>query len=372
MRTRATYTVGLHAVILLAAGGCATIGTTTIRPDRFHYNEAGAESSKEQLLLNLVRLRYGEPVYFLDIGSMLSQRTFEGTASASKWENGTDTLGPWFRGFVGGTDTYADHQTTWGGNLTYSDRPTISYTPVQGEQFARQFMTPIPLSTLIYLSKSGWSVDRLLELCVQKINSIANLPTHDSGGENANDFDRFDRAADLMKTLQDSNQFEFSVNDQTLICSFATEGNTPPQQLQELCSLLNLAPDCATTPVRVTPAGAPRQANDLAMQTRSLLAMMYSLAQRIPVPEGHERDNQVQKAMVPQDRTGRKQWLSVQYSRVPQIDSFVQIYYNGYWFYISKNDWSSKRTFALITYLLSLQASPDKDNTLSLTVPAGK
>src|SRR5689334_22802735 len=83
---RGAVATGIAAMISIA-GGCASIGTASIRPDRFHYNEAGAESSKEQLLLNLVRLRYGEPIYFLDIGSMLSQRTIGGTANLSGWHN---------------------------------------------------------------------------------------------------------------------------------------------------------------------------------------------------------------------------------------------------------------------------------------------
>jgi hypothetical protein len=49
--------------------------------------------------------------------------------------------------------------------------------------------------------------------------------------------------------------------------------------------------------------------------------------------------------------------LRIEHSRFPHVDPFVQVYFNGYWFYISKSDWSSKRTFALLTYLFSLQAA---------------
>ena len=45
------------AVALLGlsmVGGCSTLGPMTIRTDRFNYNQAAAESSNEQLLLNIV------------------------------------------------------------------------------------------------------------------------------------------------------------------------------------------------------------------------------------------------------------------------------------------------------------------------------
>jgi hypothetical protein len=51
-------------------------------------------------------------------------------------------------------------------------------------------------------------------------------------------------------------------------------------------------------------------------------------------------------------------------------DAFAQVFYNGYWFYIPKSDWRSKRTFALLTYLFSLQATEAGEGPL-VTIPAG-
>jgi hypothetical protein len=61
------------ALLVLAVAGCRSLGPRTVSGDRFNYNEAGAKSTSEQLLLNIVRLRYGEPTYWLEITSMLSQ-----------------------------------------------------------------------------------------------------------------------------------------------------------------------------------------------------------------------------------------------------------------------------------------------------------
>jgi hypothetical protein len=93
-----------------------------VPPDRFDYNEALARSSKEQLLINLVRLRYDDVPVFLAVDSVLTQYVYAGDAS--------------FTGSVG--RTAGDSLSTFTGALgaTYFERPTVTYSPVTGEKFA--------------------------------------------------------------------------------------------------------------------------------------------------------------------------------------------------------------------------------------------
>src|SRR5271157_3225056 len=108
--------VGL-TLLVIATAGCASIGPATVPRDRLDYISAVAESWKEQTLLNIVRLRYGDAPTFLDVSSVISAYTFQGQLSAGGQlsSNLTNTIP---RGFA-----------TAGGNATYIDRPTISYTP---------------------------------------------------------------------------------------------------------------------------------------------------------------------------------------------------------------------------------------------------
>ena len=50
--------------------------------NRFDYTTAVADSWKRQMLLNLVKIRYGDTPVFLDVASIISQYELEGTFSA--------------------------------------------------------------------------------------------------------------------------------------------------------------------------------------------------------------------------------------------------------------------------------------------------
>ncbi len=72
------------ALLLALLPGCATrIGPSTIPAARFDYNEKIARSQNDQLLLNLVRLRYRDTPVFLDVGSVIAQYSLSGSAGAS-------------------------------------------------------------------------------------------------------------------------------------------------------------------------------------------------------------------------------------------------------------------------------------------------
>ena len=76
-RPRSTIRFSL-TLMVLAATGCASIGPATVQHDRVDYISAIAESWKEQTLLNVVRLRYGDAPSFADVSSVISGYTFQG------------------------------------------------------------------------------------------------------------------------------------------------------------------------------------------------------------------------------------------------------------------------------------------------------
>ena len=65
------------AVLALLIAGCASIGPGTIGRDRIDYDHAVTESWQRQLLVNLVKLRYGDTPFFLDVASITNSYGLE-------------------------------------------------------------------------------------------------------------------------------------------------------------------------------------------------------------------------------------------------------------------------------------------------------
>ena len=73
---------GIAFLILGLAAGCVT-GPERIQATRTQYNVVLQQTANEQMLLNLVRLRYHEPVLFLEVSSLTSSFSLGANASAS-------------------------------------------------------------------------------------------------------------------------------------------------------------------------------------------------------------------------------------------------------------------------------------------------
>lgn len=143
---------------LAVLGGC--VGPRAIRHSREKYNSAVQVTRNEQLLLNLVRLRYRDTPSFLELGSLATQFSFDGA--------------------VGTTGTLRENSTNFnilelsaGGGA--SERPTASYTPLQGAEFVTKLITPIEEETIVLLTRSGWKGERVFRTTVQSLNGLANM-----------------------------------------------------------------------------------------------------------------------------------------------------------------------------------------------------
>ena len=101
--------------MILLITGCTHIGPQTVPRDRFDYNSAIANSWKEQTLLNIVKLRYADMPLFVEVASVVSGYTLEGSVS----------LG----GTVSSTTAVQGDFLSLGTSGKYTDRPTITYAP---------------------------------------------------------------------------------------------------------------------------------------------------------------------------------------------------------------------------------------------------
>jgi hypothetical protein len=153
------HLTGIFIILaLFLSTGCGGIGPKTVARDRFDYITAVSESWERQMLLNLVRLRYLHAPVFLDVASIINTYALETELEASA---GWDTF---LRG---------DSQVV-GARGRYTDRPTITYTPLMGEKFTENLMTPLPVTGVLSLLQGGYPVDFVFRISVHAINGIEN------------------------------------------------------------------------------------------------------------------------------------------------------------------------------------------------------
>jgi hypothetical protein len=139
--------------LLLATTGCR-IGPPLLRLSREEYNQAVHRSNEEQILLNLVRLKYSEIPLFLDVSSISAQ---------FRQEKGAD-----FSGRLSGNQTADASLLGLATHFVYEERPTITYAVLQGNAYAERLMSPLTLDTVMLLYSSGWPIDTILRLAVHE------------------------------------------------------------------------------------------------------------------------------------------------------------------------------------------------------------
>ena len=66
----------------LSIVSCVNLGPTTLKSERSKYNVSVQKTNDEELLLNLVRLKYRDTPFFMEVSSMASQFTLSSSANA--------------------------------------------------------------------------------------------------------------------------------------------------------------------------------------------------------------------------------------------------------------------------------------------------
>lgn len=339
-------------VLLLILTAC-TIGPTRLKSDRVSYIEAISASWKNQMLLNIVKLRYMDAPVFMDVQQILAGYTVETSGSAG-WSEGGIATG-W----------------TVGGTGRFIDRPTITYRPVSGSEFAKSFMAPIPPSAIFFLIQAGYSADYVLPLCVQSINGIRN----GSGTKSMNGVadERFVRLVKAMSKAQKSGalgmRVEASKETSSTVLFFPHDGHDEETKavITEIGEILKLEP--GRREFKVEYSTAPGGKDTIVMLTRSALTIMFELSVQIDVPAEHD----AKKYCVPAptiEETIRLFRVHTGSSN-PGNDAFVAIQHEDHWFWIRKDDLSSKRTFAFLRLLLGFVDKGAPPPPTLVTVPAG-
>jgi hypothetical protein len=366
-RSRLSRAAGLLVVAVGATGCASNVGPRTIPAARFDYNQRLAQSTDDQILLNLVRLRYRDTPFFLDVGSVLVQYQVTGRVAVTGVTSAA----------------VATPRPTAGLEVDgeVDERPTITYQPLTGEAFARRFLTPISASTLALLAGSGWSIERVFNCCVDAVNDLVNVPAAAGPTPAIVTVDpRFHEMANLFRTLQQTGRLEiirYADGDSVSAVRFlAVPGDTAtavPKASARLRELLSITGEHDV--FYFGPSGARTNAM-VRVRQRSLLGTMFFLSQTVDVPDADLKAGLVPRSVMSDGSPADWEQLTggIFHVRVREIKperAFVSVHYRGHWFYIDDADLESKTTFDLLTHLVSLQSVTPRGSGPIVTVPVG-
>jgi len=345
--------------LLLGTPGCRLMGPRTIDVGLVHYNEVIQRTSNEQLLLNLVRMRYSDTPLFLEVASIST--SFEFTSEGSL-------------GIALNPSAYA-----LGGTVSLAEQPTVTYTPLQGEQFVTSLLTPLDLGELVLLYNSGWAVDRVFRVCVVELNDVRNAPSASGPTPlQVPEYEEFLRVVQGLRALQQDGAISLSKIDRgdgvEIVLRLEPHAVGSPEHRQ-FAERLRLDP--ALDSYRLVPDTGARRPDQIVVATRSLMAGFFYVSQGVEVPS---EDEEAGRVRVTRHDDGRRfDWkpltgelFQVHHSRAEPSDASVRTHYRDRWFYVDDADLQSEATFALLTQLFSLQSGGVARNAPILTLPVGR
>ncbi len=346
---------------LVLITGCSSIGPKTIPRDRYDYSGSISESWKRQTLLNIVKLRYFDPPIFVDVGQIVSGYSLETSGS----------LG----GQLSSSGAVQGNTLAVGGAAKFTDRPTVTYTPLTGDKFVKALMTPLTPESVFFTIESGWPADAILFLTAKRLNGLRNQEASIAGLTKADP--RFMRVLELMREIQAADAVgmraqQDAQKQQTTIVTFRSRDVSEEAlaQSRELRQLLGLSPDATEFKLVFGAVAANNQ--ELAIQTRSLLHILTLLAAQVEVPADHIARHLATPG-VKEVEGGSETAVSlirILSSKSKPAQPYVTVQYRDNWFWIDDGDLKSKRTFAFMMMLFTLTDSGGKEVMPLITIPA--
>jgi hypothetical protein len=329
------------ALGLCLAAGCRSIGPPHTVQDRFDYAEALSRSWKEQMLLNLVKLRYADAPVFLDVASVISQYALQGQLTA----------GGQFPG-VGG------NSASVGGTVQWSDKPTIT------------FLTPITPAAVMDLVQAGWPVDITFRVAVRAVNGIQGGTRNRMIGQAGDP--RYPKILDALRRLQRKDGIAVRVEPKgekevTLLVIRRLQDEESAADRAWLAETLGLDPQAERYDLVFGAASGSR--TEIALQTRSILEILADLSFDVQVPPEHERDGRVGPSL-PEEIQKSSSFKVLSGTSRP-ADAFVAVRYEDHWFWIDDRDFASKRAMSFMLVLIALAETGSPVAPPAITISTG-
>jgi hypothetical protein len=386
------------------------------------FNDAVRQTLDEQMLANLVRMRYLQSPIFLQVSSVNTSFALGGNVGASGTFNS------------GAPNVYG---ASIGGS--YEERPTISFSMPESREYYGRLLAPLSADQITSLVLAGFDSELVLRTAVRGLNGLRNLSADQSDSpEEPASYARFREVLELIKKLRSKGIVDLELGGKAALWSSPVaadvKGEIPKVLLlgaasyamandseivrhedgqwqtykfekhmalrfspaakdspdaQRLRELLALEPDRNNFPiVDAEMVNAEKQRGvlglspgaldpgvvwaEIGLRGRSMLEIMQVASKEIRVPaEDVERGTAF--ADSPRDRqsaTGAS-GFAIKSSESAPSNSSLRIQYRGHWFYIDDSDLRSRETFAMLTALFAVVGGTVPGAHPVLTLPVG-
>jgi hypothetical protein len=273
--------------------------------------------------------------------------------------------------------------TNYQGNLVplsigfaYEENPTVSYTPVQGEEYLRELLSPLPVDVTVLLLNALRYSPHSVTLLLRSINGIQN-PDFLADPSVAID-PRFTRLVELLTELARQGRASWARESEAMgpfVLTLAGTGEGFASQVAELYGLLGFpAPRdhdrIITLPVR--PGIGILDEPAIHLETRSLYDLFNIVAASVDVPEEHLASG-IASPLPPVGPAGGG--IDIRRSRWRPDEAVTAVRHHGWWYSIDARDAASKLTFRIVESLISVRIADSVDHGRGapvLTVPVAR
>jgi hypothetical protein len=318
-----------------------------------------ADSWKEQTLLNIVKLRYLDTPMYVDVASVVASRELQTQLDVTS------------RLFPTPVSTAQDYYNLEARGR-YTDRPTISYVPLTGERFINGLLRPLPPQTVFAMMEAGHPADFVLQMAARAINDISNVSRSPPRAHAGNP--DFAEVAAALRRIQRAGAVGMRTERRgarqvTLVSFRSTAGGAAESDVRYVKQLLRLNPQ--KQEYLLVSGSFRRNAEEIALLTRSIQEIMVELAVGVEVPSQDLADGRATR--IPQVASGsshRMPLLQIHSGTERPADAFAAARYGKSWFWVDDRDLSSKRVFMFLRMFSSLAETGVVPQAAIVTIPA--
>jgi len=347
------------ALTVVLTAGCQTIGAGSVQRDRLGYADAIGTSWKEQTLLNIVKLRYLDTPVFLDVSSVISsyELASEVNLKANIFPNAS-----------------AGTNHALGVTGTYTDKPTISYTPITGEKYLNSLLRPIPPQAIFAMIEAGHPADYVMRLTVRAINGIYNYSAAQPRARAADP--RFYKVVDAIRRIQQAGALSVRVEkhdhqEMTYVSFNRTAGEGADKDVRLLKDALGLNPD--KDELLLVFGSLHHNPDQIALLTRSLQEILTELSAGVEVPESDVTDGRAAPMSAADAAAAgprNSSLIRIRSSGELPADAYAAVRYRDRWFWIDDRDLASKRLMMFLVVFSSLAETGTAPQIPLITIPA--